>query len=257
MESTITQINNRQSKLIPDFSNSIAIVAGLGGIGSWVALDLALIGVGSIFIFDKDKVETSNLNRTLFKESHIGKYKTKAVKELIAERRKDCIVLGFEQFFEAGMLSKFEGLEYFFDCTDTLRLKDSLYEYKTKQKMDKELKEKAEKNSNKKLKRINTVGQTTHYNTQNSNLTKNVNDIEATVIEFPQYVKLGYDGFEGTISLNDFDSGKWGSDSSYRFTPSFFGTPQLLSATAVIEMLVVKNKSVLTKTINVKTLLTK
>ncbi|MBS1495096.1 MAG: ThiF family adenylyltransferase [Bacteroidetes bacterium] len=255
MESTITQINNRQTKLIPDFSNAIAIVAGLGGIGSWVALDLALIGVGSIFIFDNDKVEASNLNRTLFKESQIGKHKTKAVKELISERRKDCIVLGFEQFFEADMLGKFEGVEYFFDCTDTLRLKDSLYEFKIKQRMDKELKEKAEKNKNKRLKRNYSVTQSAPYLNHVPGMTNNGDEVQAPVIEFPQYVKLGYDGFEGTICLNDFDSGRWGTDSRYRFTPSFFGTPQLLSAAAVIEMLIVKNKSVQTKTVNVKTLL--
>ena len=149
MESTITEINNRQSKIIPDLSGVIAIVAGLGGIGSWVALDLALIGVGSILIYDTDKIEASNLNRTLFKESQIGQYKTDAVKELIAERRKDCLVLSFEEFFEAEMLNKLEGTEYVFDCTDTTRLKDSLYEFKVKKQMEFEELKKKEEDKNK------------------------------------------------------------------------------------------------------------
>ncbi|MBX7044233.1 MAG: ThiF family adenylyltransferase [Ignavibacteria bacterium] len=265
MESTITEINNRQSKLVPDFSNSIAIVAGLGGIGSWVAIDLALIGVGTIFIYDTDKIEASNLNRTLFKESQIGKFKTDAVKELISERRKDCIVLGFTEFFEAEMLNKFEGLEYFFDCTDTTRLKDSMYEFKVMKKMEfEELKKKEEDKTKAKNKsKKNTISSQSLQNISNannvsgatnSNTEQNVNQIQE--YKFPQYVKLGYDGFEGTICLNDFEAGRWGADSSYTIIPSFFGTPQMLSAAAVIEMLIVKNKKPSTKTVNVTTLLT-
>ena len=265
MESTITEINNRQSKIIPDLSGAIAIVAGLGGIGSWVALDLALIGVGSILIYDTDKIEPSNLNRTLFKESQIGMYKTEAVKELIAERRKDCLVLSFEEFFEAEMLNKLEGTEYVFDCTDTTRLKDSLYEFKVKKKMEfEELKKKEEdknklKNKSKKTSDVSQNTQVTQYSDYGPGVTnpypaQTVNQIQE--YKFPQYVKLGYDGFEGTICLNDFNAGRWGTDSSYTITPSFFGTPQMLSAAAVIEMLIVKNKNASTKTVNVTTLLT-
>ena len=262
MESTTTEINNRQSKIIPDLSGAIAIVAGLGGIGSWVALDLALIGVGSILIYDTDKIEPSNLNRTLFKESQIGMYKSEAVKELIAERRKDCLVLSFEEFFEAEMLNKLEGVEYFFDCTDTTRLKDSMYEFKVKKKMEfEELKKKEEKKSKSKKTPIapTSTGQAYYGPPElnpNLNQTSNQNTNQLQEYKFPQYVKLGYDGFEGTICLNDFNAGRWGTDSSYTITPSFFGTPQMLSAAAVIEMLIVKNKNASTKTVNVTTLLT-
>ncbi len=261
MESTITEINNRQSKIIPDLSGTIAIVAGLGGIGSWVALDLALIGVGSILIYDTDKIEPSNLNRTLFKESQIGMYKTDAVKELIAERRKDCLILSFEEFFEAEMLNKLDGVEYFFDCTDTTRLKDSMYEFKVKKQMEfEELKKKEERKSKSKKSSLVTnvptaTGQAYYGPPElNPNLNQPSNQIQE--YKFPQYVKLGYDGFEGTICLNDFNAGRWGTDSSYTITPSFFGTPQMLSAAAVIEMLIVKNKNASTKTVNVTTLLT-
>ncbi|MBS1515346.1 MAG: ThiF family adenylyltransferase [Bacteroidetes bacterium] len=249
MESTITEINNRQSKIIPDLSGAIAIVAGLGGIGSWVALDLALIGVGSILIYDIDKIEASNLNRTLFKESQIGEYKTDAVKELIAERRKDCLVLSFEEYFESEMLNKLDSVEYFFDCTDTTRLKDSMYEFKVKKKMEfEELKNKEDKKNKSKK------STTTETCTINPYPAQTVNQIQE--YKFPQYVKLGYDGFEGTICLNDFNAGRWGTDSSYTITPSFFGTPQMLSAAAVIEMLIVKNQKPSTKTVNITTLIT-
>lgn len=67
----LEDINNRQKGLIGDFSEHSAIVVGLGGIGNWVALDLALVGMGTLILFDDDIVEVSNLNRTLFKLSHI------------------------------------------------------------------------------------------------------------------------------------------------------------------------------------------
>ncbi len=261
MESRITEINNRQSKIIPDLSGAIAIVAGLGGIGSWVALDLALIGVGSILMYDTDKIEPSNLNRTLFKESHIGIYKTEAVKELIAERRKDCLVLSFEEFFESEMLNKLDGVEFFFDCTDTTRLKDSMYEFKVKKQMEfEELKKKEEKKCKSKKSSLVTNAPTAtgqaYYGPPELNPKLNQTSNQLQEYKFPQYVKLGYDGFEGTICLNDFNAGRWGTDSSYTITPSFFGTPQMLSAAAVIEMLIVKNKKESTKTVNVTTLLT-
>ncbi|KXK54211.1 MAG: hypothetical protein UZ05_CHB002000939 [Chlorobi bacterium OLB5] len=44
------------------------------------------------------------------------------------------------------------------------------------------------------------------------------------------YVKCGYDGYSATISINDFESGSWGEGGSYTTLPSFFGTPQVISA---------------------------
>ena len=68
------------------------VIMGAGGIGSWVALDLALIGVEHLVIIDPDTVEEHNLNRTPFKENHVGLPKVVALKELIFERRPGCRV---------------------------------------------------------------------------------------------------------------------------------------------------------------------
>ena len=73
----------------------------------------------------------------------------------------------------------------------------------------------------------------------------------------PPYCKCGYDGFLGTISVNDFDSGRWGDDGSYTAVPSFVGTPQVLSALAVIEMILCKSTASTSYNFNVKKLLTK
>lgn len=84
--SYLDDIYNRQSSLelnLPD-----TIVVGVGGLGSYVALYLAMYGIRNLILIDNDKVEASNLNRSLFKINHIGKYKVEAVTELILERRQ-------------------------------------------------------------------------------------------------------------------------------------------------------------------------
>jgi sulfur carrier protein ThiS adenylyltransferase len=60
-------------------------IAGLGGLGSNVALSLARIGIGRLVICDFDVVEPSNLNRQQYFIRHIGMKKTEALKELISE----------------------------------------------------------------------------------------------------------------------------------------------------------------------------
>lgn len=200
----LEEINNRQKGLIGDFSEHSAVVVGLGGIGNWIALDLALVGVGTLILFDNDKVEASNLNRTLFKLSHIGKLKVQAVKELISERRKDTIVITNQELFTVEHLNKLEGIDFIFDCSDSTKLKDSIAQLKQK----------------------------------------------------PRYIKLGYDGFEGTLCIDDFTSGQWGVDSSYHIVPSFFAPPQILSALGIIELLLVKKQVSKTVNLNVKKILT-
>jgi sulfur carrier protein ThiS adenylyltransferase len=60
-------------------------IAGLGGLGSHVAIALARTGVGHLHLVDFDVVEPSNLNRQEYRLNHIGKYKTEALKSQIEE----------------------------------------------------------------------------------------------------------------------------------------------------------------------------
>lgn len=60
-------------------------IAGLGGLGSHVAISLARTGVGHLHLIDFDKVEPSNLNRQEYRISHLGRYKTEALKEQIED----------------------------------------------------------------------------------------------------------------------------------------------------------------------------
>lgn len=193
-------IDQRQSILFDSLKSKAAIVVGLGGIGSWVAIDLALAGVGTLYIFDDDIIEASNLNRTLFRTSDIGRKKTDAVEDLIRERRSDTLVFKFDRKFTIEDYKKYTRVEnntlvsdpyaWIIDCSDTSNVKESIRDFC-------------------------------------GNYTKRLRG----------YIKMGYNGYEGTISFNDVNCGMWGEDSHYTVVPSFFGTPQLLSALGVTMMI--------------------
>lgn len=60
-------------------------IAGVGGLGSNVAISLARVGVGFIKIIDFDVVEPSNLNRQQYYIRHIGMKKVEALKEILMD----------------------------------------------------------------------------------------------------------------------------------------------------------------------------
>ena len=60
-------------------------VAGLGGLGSNIALMLARTGIRKLFLADFDRVDPSNLNRQAYTISQIGMKKTEAMSELIRQ----------------------------------------------------------------------------------------------------------------------------------------------------------------------------
>jgi len=62
---------------------AIVGIAGLGGLGSMVAIALARIGVGTLILVDLDVVEPSNLNRQQYFIHQIGMPKVKALEENI------------------------------------------------------------------------------------------------------------------------------------------------------------------------------
>ena len=62
-------------------NNAKVAIAGLGGLGSNIAVALARIGVSHLHLIDFDKVDISNLNRQHYFISHLNKYKTQALAE--------------------------------------------------------------------------------------------------------------------------------------------------------------------------------
>lgn len=60
-------------------------VAGLGGLGSNIAVMLARTGIGHLHIVDFDKVDLTNLNRQAYSTLHLGETKTTALTQILLE----------------------------------------------------------------------------------------------------------------------------------------------------------------------------
>ena len=60
-------------------------VAGLGGLGSNIAMMLARSGVGHLLLVDFDVVDVTNLNRQAYLIPHLGKAKTEALTDILKQ----------------------------------------------------------------------------------------------------------------------------------------------------------------------------
>lgn len=65
--------------------SAVVGIAGLGGLGSAVAIALARVGVNKLILCDFDTVDPSNLNRQQYFLSSLGHKKTAALKEIISQ----------------------------------------------------------------------------------------------------------------------------------------------------------------------------
>ena len=62
------------------------LVVGAGALGNEIIKNLALLGVGRVFVADRDRIERSNLSRSvLFREADCGRSKA----EVAAERARE------------------------------------------------------------------------------------------------------------------------------------------------------------------------
>ena len=68
-------------------------IAGAGGLGSPISFYLAVAGVGTIIIVDKDVVELTNLNRQiLHNDGDIGRKKTVSAEEKLTALNPDITI---------------------------------------------------------------------------------------------------------------------------------------------------------------------
>lgn len=67
------------------FSKAHVAVAGLGGLGSNIAVMLARSGVGHLFLVDFDTVDVTNLNRQMYMIPHLGRPKAEALPDILCQ----------------------------------------------------------------------------------------------------------------------------------------------------------------------------
>jgi len=74
------------------------LVIGAGALGNEILKLLALSGVGHIMIYDMDRIEVSNLSRTvLFKENDAGAFKAEVAAERVVELNPQAVAVGRSQ----------------------------------------------------------------------------------------------------------------------------------------------------------------
>lgn len=86
--------------------NASVGIAGVGGLGSNVAMALARSGVGNLIIVDHDLVEESNLNRQHFFRDQIGEPKVEALKQNIERAVVTCGVKAINKKLEKGRMTE-------------------------------------------------------------------------------------------------------------------------------------------------------
>ena len=79
--SIVNNLDNNPSKEY--LRNAKCLVAGAGGIGTYVALNLALSGFKNIDILDYDEISETNLNRQILFYEKVGEKKAKTLKQRI------------------------------------------------------------------------------------------------------------------------------------------------------------------------------
>ncbi len=114
---------------VEKLKNSAVAVFGIGGVGSAAVEALARAGVGILCLVDSDTVNSTNINRQLIAlNSTVGKLKTEAAKERIADINPDATVISMPVFYDKDTdidLSKFD---YIIDAIDTVTSKLLLIE---------------------------------------------------------------------------------------------------------------------------------
>lgn len=126
-EEWFTALEERQgAELVRRLSESCVAVCGLGGLGSNVAISLARAGVGTLRIFDFDRVDISNLHRQQYKISQLRMHKTDAMKEIVAEINPYCNVITHTVRLTEENLSLVSDCDIVCECFDNAESKAML-----------------------------------------------------------------------------------------------------------------------------------
>ncbi len=102
-------------------------IAGLGGLGSNIAMSLARMGIGTLKIVDYDVVEPSNLNRQNYTIAQIGELKTTATRaniEAVTTITKvidECVLIEKDNIQQL-----FEGYDIIIEALDNANIKYTL-----------------------------------------------------------------------------------------------------------------------------------
>lgn len=97
-------------------------IIGLGGLGGGVVETLARIGVGSLFLVDGDRFDTTNLNRQILStEALVGHPKAEAARSRVMAVNSDVRVTACNSFLDdSNVDAAVDGADIVIDCLDSV-----------------------------------------------------------------------------------------------------------------------------------------
>lgn len=128
-------MNNERSALLLGnealeiLKNKTVLVVGIGGVGSFCVEALARTGIGYLILVDKDKVESSNINRQLLATTEtIDQVKVIVMKKRIQTLNPECKVDMYDCFYDCSMDEKIfsQKIDFVIDCIDSIKSKQDL-----------------------------------------------------------------------------------------------------------------------------------
>lgn len=128
-------MNNERSALLLGnealeiLKNKTVLVVGIGGVGSFCVEALARTGIGHLILVDKDKVESSNINRQLLATTEtIDQIKVNVMKKRIQTLNPECKVDMYDCFYDCSMDEKIfsQKIDFVIDCIDSIKSKQDL-----------------------------------------------------------------------------------------------------------------------------------
>lgn len=128
-------MNNERSALLLGnealeiLKNKTVLVVGIGGVGSFCVEALARTGIGHLILVDKDKIESSNINRQLLATTEtIDQAKVIVMKKRIQTLNPECKVDTYDCFYDCSMDEKIfsQRIDFVIDCIDSIKSKQDL-----------------------------------------------------------------------------------------------------------------------------------
>jgi len=128
-------MNNERSALLLGnealeiLKNKTVLVVGIGGVGSFCVEALARTGIGHLILVDKDKIESSNINRQLLATTEtIDQVKVIVMKKRIQTLNPECKVDTYDCFYDCSMDEKIfsQKIDFVIDCIDSIKSKQDL-----------------------------------------------------------------------------------------------------------------------------------
>lgn len=128
-------MNNERSALLLGnealeiLKNKTVLVVGIGGVGSFCVEALARTEIGHLILVDKDKVESSNINRQLLATTEtIDQVKVAVMKKRIQTLNPECKVDMYDCFYDCSMDEKIfsQKIDFVIDCIDSIKSKQDL-----------------------------------------------------------------------------------------------------------------------------------